>query len=210
MIKTFIFLLLVFFSFNATASSYHVEIIIFEHLSRNSDGEISQIGLKIPNLGNSIILDDFTADENSTFKLLPTGMYKLGGVYNELKFSKYYRPLFHMAWQQPALNQSRARNVRIRKVESNEQNILDDLMIKIDGIIRIRSAQFLHADVDLFYFINALSESYIQANTDVNLSNTIQIEFAELKETRKMKLNELHYFDHPVFGLFLWVSRFSN
>jgi hypothetical protein len=208
--KIYTLLALFFFTLDATASSYQVEIIVFEHLYKNSEGEIAQIGLKLPDFANSINLDEFNTDEHSPFKLLPRGLYKLGGVYNELKFSRNYRPLLHMAWQQPALTQSRARGVRVRKIENEVQIGNADLMIKIDGIIRIRSAQFLHADIDLFYFINTLSESFIQANAGSELANTIQVEFAELKETRKMKLNELHYFDHPIFGLFLWVSRFNN
>lgn len=208
--KIFALLVLIVLTLDANASSYQVEIIIFEHLYQDSDGEIARIGLKLPDFENSIKLDENNTGNDSTFALLPAGLYKLGGVYNELKFSRNYRPLLHMAWQQPALNQFHARDVRVRKIENNGQTDSADPIIKIDGIIRIRSAQFLHADVDLFYFVNPLSESFIQAGSSGELANTVQVEFAELKETRKMKLNELHYFDNPVFGLLLWVSRFNN
>lgn len=208
--KIFVLLALTVFTLAANASSYQVEIIIFEHLQRDSDGEIAQIGLKLPDFTNSINPDATDTGNDNTFKLLPAGLYKLGGVYNELKFSRNYRPLLHMAWQQPALNQFHARNVRIRKIENDGQTDTAEPMIKIDGIIRIRSAQFLHADVDLFYFVDPLSESFIQAGSSGALSGTVQVEFSELKETRKMKLNELHYFDNPAFGLLLWVSRFNN
>lgn len=207
--KIFALLILMVFTMDANASSYQVEIIIFEHLHQDPDGEIAKIGLKLPDFENSVNLDETNTGNDSTFKLLPAGLYKLGGVYNELKFSRNYRPLLHIAWQQPALNQFHAKNVRVRKIENEGQTDIADPMIKIDGIIRIRSAQFLHADVDLFYFINSLSESFIHSSSDAP-ANTIQTEFSELKETRKMKLNELHYFDNPVFGLLLWVSRFNN
>ena len=161
--KIFALLVLIVFTLDANASSYQVEIIIFEHLYQDSDGEIARIGLKLPDFENSIELDENNTANDSTFALLPAGLYKLGGVYNELKFSRNYRPLLHMAWQQPALNQFHARDVRVRKIENNGQADSADPMIKIDGIIRIRSAQFLHADVDLFYFVNPLSESFIQA-----------------------------------------------
>ena len=29
----------------------------------------------------------------------------------------------------------------------------------------------------------------------------------ELKESRKIKLNEIHYFDNPIYGVILQVSR---
>ena len=31
----------------------------------------------------------------------------------------------------------------------------------------------------------------------------------ELKETRRIKLNEIHYFDHPMYGVILQVSRLN-
>lgn len=206
----FTILLLAFLTIDANASSYQVEIIVFENLHQNSDEEISRTGLKLPDFTDSIILDESDTADISAFKLLPAGLYKLGGVYNELKYSKNYRPLLHMAWEQPALNQGRARSVRIRDIDNIDQTDNNDPMIKLDGVIRIRSTQFLHADVDLFYFINSLPESVIQADSGNNTAATIQTGFAELKETRKMKLNELHYFDNPVFGLLLWVSRFND
>lgn len=208
--KIFIIPILFFFTLAANASSsYQVEIIIFEHLHHDPDEEISKTGLKLTDFENSVNLDETGNSNDSAFKLLSSGFYKLGGVFNELKFSRNYRPLLHMAWEQPALNQSHARNVRIMKIENDGQTGIDPV-IKIDGIIRIRSAQFLHADVDLLYFVNPLSASFIQSNAGGDPASTIQVEFAELKETRKMKLNELHYFDNPVFGLLLWISRFNN
>jgi len=31
--------------------------------------------------------------------------------------------------------------------------------------------------------------------------------YAQMKETRRIKLNELHYFDHPLFGVLMRVTR---
>lgn len=213
MFKKFITgLFLVLLSPVLPASDYQVEVIIFEHLYHDADGEISEIGLNMPDPGNVINLADIQGSDVSGFKPLSTGFYKLGGVYNELKFSGDYRPILHMAWQQPALNQSRARYVRVRKpVSETGREGFSDVQVKVDGLVRIRSSQFLHADVDLFYFVNPVSESFLR--TGGTAPGTLPaggLRFAELKETRRMKLNELHYFDHPVFGLFLRVSRIKN
>jgi len=194
------------------ASDYQVEIIIFEHLFHDADGEISEVGLDMPSPGNVIQLDELQDNDPSGFKLLSPGLYKLGGVYNELKFSRNYRPILHLAWQQPALGQSRSRYVTIRKPDPGTvSESYSDQKVKVDGLIRIRSSQFLHADVDLFYFVNSVSESLLRsAATTPSMEPPGGLRFAELKETRRMKLNELHYFDHPVFGLFLRVSRIKN
>ncbi len=105
---------------------------------------------------------------------------------------------------------SRSKYVHVRKTDgAPQQEGFGDAYVKLDGVVRIRSSQFLHADVDLFYFIDAVSESFIQANAGSEQANQIAATFAELKETRRMKLNELHYFDHPVFGMLMRVSRLS-
>lgn len=196
----------------ASTSDYQVEVIIFEHLFHDADGEISETGLDLPDPPAVIHLDELQDNDASGFKPLSPGLYKLGGVYNELKFSREYRPVLHLAWRQPALNQSRARYVNIRKALSETgPDSNPDQELKIDGLIRIRSSQFLHADVDLFYFVNPVSESFLRSRgTASSLESPGGLRFAELKETRRMKLNELHYFDHPVFGLFLRVSRIKD
>jgi len=208
--KILLLLTLSFLGINVQAA-YQVEIIIFEHLFHDADGEVSHIGLKIPDLSKTIQLSSDTSGDDSAFRLLPSSVYKLGGVYSELRSSREYRPILHLAWQQPQLTQSRSKYVHIRKDNgTGQQADVNDALVKLDGVIRIRSSQFLHADVDLFYFINELSASFINANAGSQDSSQIQATFVELNETRRMKLNELHYFDHPVFGMFLRVSRLSS
>lgn len=210
--KFFVVLFLALLSPALFASDYQVEIIVFEHLYHDAEGEIAEVGLDLPDLETAIQFQEIQ-DENTTgFKALSPGFYKLGGVNNELKFSRDYRPILHLSWQQPALGQSRSRYVRIHKTDSaNRPDALTDTMIKLDGVIRIRSSQFLHADVNLFYFVNPVPESYLHTQAPASvIAPEGGLRFAELKETRRMKLNELHYFDHPVFGLFLRVSRIEN
>lgn len=212
--KKILLLILLFVSVdvNAASSSYQVEVIVFENLYHKSDEEVSKIGMDLPDLKNSIDFSNLEADvDNNGFKLLSPGMYKLGGVYNELKASQYYRPILHIAWVQPQLTESRSKYVHVRKTEgiSSDSDNYDPL-VKVDGVVRVRSAQFLHVDVDMFYFLNALSESFIQSSAETDDANMIRADFAELKETRRMKLNELHYFDHPVFGVLVRVSRYNE
>jgi len=204
------FVLLTLISVTAQAA-YQVEIIIFEHLYHDADGEIAQIGLKLPDLSTSVELSGSDDD----FRPLPSSVYKLSGVYSELKASSAYRPILHLAWQQPQLTQSQARYVHITKTDGASQGAEgSNALVKLDGVIRIRSSTFLHADVDLFYFVDPVSASFIRENAGLlsteGILTPVAAEFAELKETRRMKLNELHYFDHPVFGVFMRVSRLNS
>lgn len=201
--KILLSLALILASFAARAEGYHVEIVIFENLNPSTDGEISQTVLQSPDFSNSIELAGGEEAGNS-FKLLSSGFYKLGGIDNQLKSSGKYRPLLHMAWQQPALYGDNARSVHILKSDGGDPGSAGGSPLKIDGTIRIRASQFLHADVDLVYFIDPRSQSVVNTAAP---GAPAQPASSRMRESRRMKLNELHYFDHPLFGMIMHISR---
>ncbi len=43
---------------------------------------------------------------------------------------------------------------------------------------------------------------------DINVNNPV--EYVRLVESRRIRLNELHYFDHPLFGAIIQVSRYGE
>ena len=205
--KIIIALALILAGFSARAAGYHVELVIFENLGGSADGEISQTALKYPDFSNSIELAGGDG-AGSAFTLLSQGFYKLGGVYNQLKSSGRYRPLLHMAWQQPALYGDNARAVHILKTDIGTAGAAGEFLVKIDGTLRVRASQFLHADVDLVYFIDSQPQSAVLGAAGAGAPGTApQPAYSRMRESRRMKLNELHYFDHPLFGLLLHISR---
>jgi hypothetical protein len=69
----------------------------------------------------------------------------------------------------------------------------------------------MYVDVDLAYQPENLpgllaSRAGSQAPSGDPLVNP-ETEFVRLTETRQIKLEELHYFDHPLFGVLVQVSR---
>ena len=57
-----------------------------------------------------------------------------------------------------------------------------------EGVVRIKVGRLLHVEVDFLYY---------QDGTPVRLN-----------ESRKVKLRETHYFDHPLFGVIVQVSPY--
>jgi hypothetical protein len=94
-----------------------------------------------------------------------------------------------------------------------EPNFIEDLTKTkkiIDGSIRIRSNFYLHVDLDIYYFKNLYNDNKI-INKEVEFSNSRFKELTiQLKESRKIKLNEIHYFDNPLYGVILQVSRIEE
>ena len=204
--KIIIFLVFALPSFAVQAEGYHVELVIFANLRQVTDGEVSQTVMAYPDYSNS--LEPGGGNEaGNPFRLLSSGFYKLDAVYNQLKTSGMYRPLVHMAWQQPALQGDNARSVHILKTDPGDAEHAGATLVKIDGTVRVRASQFLHVDVDLLYFVDALPQSDIHPAGDTAVTGTPQFKYARMREMRRMKLNELHYFDHPLFGMIMHISR---
>ena len=173
------------------------------------------------------MLELYSNDEtNSNQQLVPFMIMdkknnRMDGIPRVLRLSKEYRPLIHLSWQQPATERDESRYIHIIKRNDdekllnqsssndfNEPDFLEELVFSkkiIDGSIRIRSGFLLHVDVELYYFSDMINDSAVQ----FSIENSNQL-IIGLSESRKIKLDEIHYFDNPIYGLILQVSRLEN
>ncbi|GJM04940.1 MAG: hypothetical protein DHS20C09_09310 [marine bacterium B5-7] len=225
--KLSLFILLFVFSPIVTAASwYQVEVVVFDRLNPDLDGEQWQneaftirdnlIELQAADKTNGLV----------PYMILNGGRNRLNGVQRIFKLSSQYRPLIHLSWQQPATQRKQSRYVHLQKLDGNssipvaessnlddEPEFIDDLMTLnriIDGSIRIRSGFYLHADVDFSYFKDLPAENKVLRTSEESFAGPTDKTVIKLKETRKIKLNEIHYFDHPMFGVILQVSRLRS
>lgn len=180
--KRFLIILLATFlglaGHNAAAENrYQVEVIVFEHLRLGGDEYWPERNQK-PQWDNALSIFS-GGSEDSRFTPLPSSAYKMGGVYRVLRSSQDYRPFMHVAWQQVGLPASRARPVYV----SSDGG-------QVEGSIRLRQSRFLHVDMDLIYPLGSGDGKY-----------------ARISESRRLKLKELHYFDNPLFGAIVQVTR---
>lgn len=218
---------LLFSQIAIAASWYQVEVIVFDRLYPNLDGEQWQNEAFTLN-DNLLELqgnDAVSISEQGLvpYKVLNNSRNRLSGVYRVLKLSSEYRPLIHLSWQQPATERRNSRFVHLQKldgedtvpvaelnVSDTEPEFLDEIIMSnkiIDGAIRIRSGFYLHVDVDLSYFKDLPAENKVLRTSEESFTGTTDKTVIKMKETRKIKLNEIHYFDHPMLGVILQVSR---
>ena len=209
--KILILILSLLFSSYTYANWYQVEIIVFEHLYPDTGGEQWYNNQGLPDVSNSVELVTDKTGGREAYQVLSSGQHKINGVYSALKSSRDYRPIMHIAWKQPGLTRSKAQYVHIRRTEGiSDADSLQEDLVKVDGTVRLRGGHFLYLDIDLAYFFKSLPESMINsAMLDGNLTKQIS-DYTRLSESRKIKLNELHYFDHPLFGVITWVRRLST
>lgn len=212
LLKSGIFLVLVALAFPASAW-YQVEVIVFQYLHPNPDGELLADSPALPDTDGAIGLtasgiDGAGASPFAAYRLVSPSRYRLGGVNQSLRSSHDYRPLLHVAWEQPGSGEGPSRLVHLEQLSGSgsadagatdvaaDPSVLAPATARIvDGTVRVRSGRFLHVDVDMAYWPGS-------AASDPQPAGSVR-----LRGTRKIKLNELHYLDHPLFGVLIEVSR---
>lgn len=227
--KKILFISLLLFSYSTVAeeSWYQVEVIVFDRLSPNLDGEQWQ-DQEFNRRDNMVELQEVSLTELVPYSILDKSRNRLDGISRYFKLSSDFRPLYHVSWQQEATERRDSRYVHIERLdeeaatanpvsetevlttELEEPDFIEDIALPdriIDGSIRIRSGFYLHADIDLSYFTQLPPENKVLRSSEESFISEFDKTEIKLKETRKIKLNEIHYFDHPMFGVVLQVSR---
>lgn len=207
----------------ATASSsawaksrwYQVEVIVFRQTDPGAAGGERWPDLKsFPDFRNSVDLfvdlPEFSDEPEAhrpnevsvpgplAFQSLRPGSLKLSGVLRRLRGLGAYEPVLHVGWRQPGLSASRARSVYISdKPAARVDTAMDATALasgpqvvtrRVEGMIRVRTGRLLNVDAD---FVSYDSGAVVR-----------------LTERRKVKLRELHYFDHPLFGVLVQVTPY--
>lgn len=176
---------------------YQVEILVFE----NTDAAHS--------LTESWVSEGGYPDLNGTAEVAPGGganafpeaprsSLRMRGLANSLAASGSRNVILHTAWRQPAANKDSAIPVRIHGGRTFT-NSLPDTSIdsptavdQIDGTVLLGLSRFVHIYTDFYYRVP-------QPVTNV-LSNF------RVRDHRRMRSGEVHYLDHPLFGILIRVS----
>ncbi|WP_031435123.1 CsiV family protein [Methylomarinum vadi] len=103
----------------------------------------------------------------------------LNGISAKLRRTAGYRPLLHVAWTQEVPADSIGTAVQLQNPSGS-----------LNGFIRIQRGHYLYLIADMEY--NPTGSLYYR-----------------LDEKRRIKLNEIHYLDHPKFGIIARVTPLS-
>jgi hypothetical protein len=117
--------------------------------------------------------------ELSAYKKADT--LSLGDAYAALSKDPVYTPVMHVAWLQTVAEGASGSPVHIQSAEGG-----------LNGFVHIQRGQTLQLVVDLEY-------------TPAQINNEALV--YRLNENRRIKLNEVHYLDHPKFGVVAKVSQ---
>lgn len=175
---------------------YTVEVIVFEnHALRGWTEEhwSDEIELPITKDSTSII----TTGKRPLF--IENAKTSLDTVVQ--KISKNYQILFHQAWSQNAVDTKNAPTVLIENAQAGGTQMV--------GTIKLYKTRFAHVEVDL-EFEKAIPSKIREAfseNQQLTLEDLPSHWRFNLKEARKIKGSELHYIDHPLFGVLVQLRK---
>ena len=131
------------------------------------------------------------------FRLVNRSELSLTGVRDSLRRSAHYRPLLHAAWRLPGVPQNAARpaHVGARLADSGADG--GGKRPTVQGTVKVSLARYLRVELDLLY-VRAASGEVVE-------TETVPTRFRLVSE-RRMRSRELHYIDHPIFGVLVWIE----
>lgn len=178
----------------AQSGWYQVEVIVFAYTPpMDVEGEQWPADPGKPDLSGAVnLLTDLqgsnAGDGLMAFKQLPASSYTMAGVARRLRQSSRYQVLLHVAWMQPGFSDADARAVHLVKQSPDGGPLLD-------GTVRLRQERFLHVDTDMVYDMD---------------SGTGHPQPVRLHQSLKVSLNDINYFDNPVFGVLVQVTSLKT
>ena len=180
------------------------------------DISISRINLS--NLQEESTEDQVRMSKNQVFFQNDSGVdFAMEEIVQKLKRSKNYRVIDQNSWFQEIKDQSQAPAVLIKTK-------IDDGDIVV-GEIKAYKKRFLHLDANLYFAeesinpasfekIVILKEQFKKGEfviNQINLFENEELEFLyQINHSRKVRSKELHYIDHPKFGVIFQISPTKN
>ena len=185
---------------------FTVEIIVFDDLrNENLHAEHWPADPGEPSLRNAVELthlpEDAPDDTVHAYRLMNPAHLALGKVRNRLRRSAHYRPLVHVGWHLPGLPRNAARPVHVgRSLGDSGVRAAERAGAgrpSVHGTVTVSLARYLQVDVDLLYSRPASGEAAAPAPVPTRF---------RLVSERRMRSGELHYIDHPLFGVLVLLT----
>jgi len=175
---------------HAESRLYDVEVVIFTNGSGGSTDEImNQSGTASVPATGSLPAGEFTE--------LSSDAYQLNNIRGGLAAASGYRVLYHRAWRQPAHERSNAVGYPVHTPAGSSRDV-------VEGTVTLIKERYLHLDVDLWLMAPGGTAPGMYSDGPVSRPAF------HLSEKRRVKSGDLHYFDHPRFGMIARVTPYAS
>ncbi len=167
----------------APLREFTVEVIVFENLSASTEEHWNYV----PSSDRSDAADSDKRRELAALRFQVADSLTLDDIFTKMRQSRDYRPLVHTAWTQPGYSEATAPPLPLDRVTRLPRNL--------SGEITLHLSRYLHLNVDLTLAANR------SAGADQSQLLLNERPMYRLQESRRMRSGDLHFFDHPKFGV---------
>lgn len=205
-------------SIKAQDKWYHVEILVFENNDKNALAEEWPLDPGKPALKQAMTL---VTEPNTEYSQLDDKQLLLNAA--KRKIQNNYRLILHKGWRQILTDKGHAQNVRLIGGKQYSNNDMTGEMpiggnqYEVDGIIRFSGGKFLHVDSDLLFRKpvtivspeGATTAKFTEIADKNNWQNqpNAKLQTFRMKESARLRLEEIQYIDHPLYGVIIMVSQ---
>jgi len=172
---------------------FDIELLIFQNLIENDAGEVWPVDY-------STWFDDVVeapapaAQEPPAVTWLPEESFHLVAERNALGGSSRYRPLAYLAWRQTVSDRSQAQPLTLPEPETIDTPY-------VDGTVKVAVERYLHLYLDL--------QLHLPVDAVTVENGDIEPPEIRLTEKRRMRSQEVHYFDNPRFGVIALITPYQ-
>lgn len=173
---------------------YMVEIIIFSQAKGSyAASENWKQDLTQPDFSGARTITPAGSAAGKSFQAVDPSRYRLQGEWNRLHNSSEYTPLLHTAWLQPGLPREQSVGVIL---EVGAPSPALGGAKPLSGVVKVGLSRYLHLDVNLLY----------RKPLATTMEDGASYETFQLSESRRMRSKEIHYLDHPMFGVIALIT----
>ena len=130
------------------------------------------------------------------FRVLRSNELQLADAFARIERLGAYRAVAHGGWIQDALDESTAQPMNLANLG----------ILNPSGTLRLHLSRFLHMTIDIQYQTGRAQSAADSASGFAALSELALQPRYRMLDQRRARSGELHYVDHPMFGLLFMIS----
>ena len=191
---------------------YQFEVIIFQRI--NPDAGSTEAWPSDPKTPPLLDVIPFDTKGSQTlrnnlpipYRPLPADQQSLGDIWSRMRGSRYYRPLYHVAWRQQVVDPDEAQKLYISLPPADGGTPGPDDPPLLEGYLKIGVKRYLHVDVDL-----TLRQQVADAAADQTSGflSAPRFKAYRMHEQSRMRSGKLQYLDHPVLGVLVQAEKYA-
>ncbi len=196
---------------------YQIDVIVFSQTADiNHVSETWSTSTPLPTITSAWQLTYSDADESiAAYDILPDNRFGLTNTLTKLTKRSNYRMIWHGAWVQPITKKRSTRPIYIAggeqypQIASEQTSLTYQPSAEFAGLLTLKQTQnyiSVAANLRLTELTKQLPRSIQMLLT--TSSDELYQQFS-LQQTQRIRANEIHYFDHPLFGMLIKITPYT-